>query len=389
MNQDKYGLRGVSSQKEEVHKAIAHMDKGLFPNAFCKILPDFAAGDGAYCNVMHADTAGTKTALAYIYWQETGDLSVWEGVAQDALVMNLDDIACVGITDNITISSTIGRNKSIIPGSVLAAVINGTNHFLENMAQHGITIHHAGGETADVGDIVRTIDVGITAFGRIKRNELVINNIQPGNVIVGLASYGQSTYETDYNGGMGSNGLTSARHDVFSKAYAEKYPDSYNPLIPNEIVYTGSKKLTDTLSIGGKDITVGKLVLSPTRTYLPVIKTILAQHKSAISGMIHCSGGGQTKVKHFMGDVHVIKDNLFPTPPLFELIQTESKTDWKEMYKVFNMGCRLEIYTDAVAAEAIIAIAKSYNIDAQIIGRVENADAPKISVITEHGHFEY
>ncbi len=389
MNQDKYGLRGVSSQKEEVHKAIAHMDKGLFPNAFCKILPDFAAGDAEYCNVMHADTAGTKTALAYIYWQETGDLSVWEGVAQDALVMNLDDMACVGITDNITISSTIGRNKSIIPGSVLAAVINGTNHFLENMAQHGITIHHAGGETADVGDIVRTIDVGITAFGRIKRNELVINNIQPGNVIVGLASYGQSTYETDYNGGMGSNGLTSARHDVFSKAYAEKYPDSYNPLIPNEVVYTGSKKLTDTLSIGGKDIPVGKLVLSPTRTFLPVIKSILAENKSAISSMIHCSGGGQTKVKHFMGDVHVIKDNLFPTPPLFELIQTESKTDWKEMFKVFNMGCRLEIYTNAVAAEAIIAIAKSYNIDAQIIGRVEKADAPKISVITEHGHFEY
>jgi phosphoribosylformylglycinamidine cyclo-ligase len=389
MNQDKYALRGVSSQKEEVHKAIAHMDKGLFPTAFCKILPDFAGGDDAYCNVMHADTAGTKTALAYIYWKETGDISVWEGVAQDALVMNLDDMACVGITDNITISSTIGRNKSIIPGEVIGAVINGTNHFLENMAAQGVTIHHAGGETADVGDIVRTIDVGITAFGRIKRNELVINNIQPGNVVVGLASYGQSTYENAYNGGMGSNGLTSARHDVFAKVYAENYPDSFNPAIPSEVVYAGSKLLTDMVSINGEQITAGKLVLSPTRTYLPVIKSILDAHKSAITGLIHCSGGGQTKVLHFIDKVHIIKNNFFEVPSLFAMIQEESKTDWKEMYKVFNMGCRLEVYTDPTTANAIIEIAKSYQIDAQIIGHVEAAESRKVTMDTAYGKFEY
>ncbi|MBK9507541.1 MAG: phosphoribosylformylglycinamidine cyclo-ligase [Bacteroidetes bacterium] len=389
MNQDKYGLRGVSSQKEEVHKAIAHMDKGLYPNAFCKILPDFAAGDVAYCNVMHADTAGTKTSLAYIYWKETGDISVWEGVAQDALVMNLDDMACVGITDNITISSTIGRNKSVIPGEVLAAVINGTNRFIENMRELGVIIHHAGGETADVGDIVRTIDVGITAFGRIKRDELVVNNIQPGNVIVGLASFGQTSYETEYNGGMGSNGLTSARHDVFAKKYAGLYPESYNQQIPDEVVYTGNKQLTDLIEVNGNKITAGKLVLSPTRTYLPVIKAILAAHKSAISGMIHCSGGGQTKVLHFVDNVHIIKNNFFETPPLFQLIQEESKTDWKEMYKVFNMGCRLEVYTDQQTAEAIIAIANQFNIEAKIIGHVEAAANKKVTMHTAHGIFEY
>lgn len=389
MNQDKYGLRGVSSQKEEVHKAIAHMDKGLYPNAFCKILPDFAAGDAAYCNVMHADTAGTKTSLAYIYWKETGDISVWEGVAQDALVMNLDDMACVGITDNITISSTIGRNKSVIPGEVLAAVINGTNRFIENMRELGVIIHHAGGETADVGDIVRTIDVGITAFGRIKRDELVVNNIQPSNVIVGLASFGQTSYETEYNGGMGSNGLTSARHDVFAKKYAGLYPESYNQQIPDEVVYTGNKQLTDLIEVNGNKITAGKLVLSPTRTYLPVIKAILAAHKSAISGMIHCSGGGQTKVLHFVDNVHIIKNNFFETPPLFQLIQEESKTDWKEMYKVFNMGCRLEVYTDQQTAEAIIAIANQFNIEAKIIGHVEAAANKKVTMHTAHGIFEY
>ena len=389
MNQDKYGLRGVSSQKEEVHKAIAHMDKGLYPNAFCKILPDFAAGDVAYCNVMHADTAGTKTSLAYIYWKETGDISVWEGVAQDALVMNLDDMACVGITDNITISSTIGRNKSVIPGEVLAAVINGTNRFIENMRELGVIIHHAGGETADVGDIVRTIDVGITAFGRIKRDELVVNNIQPGNVIVGLASFGQTSYETEYNGGMGSNGLTSARHDVFAKKYAGLYPESYNQQIPDEVVYNGNKQLTDLIEVNGNKITAGKLVLSPTRTYLPVIKAILAAHKSAISGMIHCSGGGQTKVLHFVDNVHIIKNNFFETPPLFQLIQEESKTEWKEMYKVFNMGCRLEVYTDQQTAEAIIAIANQFNIEAKIIGHVEAAANKKVTMHTAHGIFEY
>jgi phosphoribosylformylglycinamidine cyclo-ligase len=389
MNQDKYGLRGVSSQKEEVHKAIAHMDKGLYPNAFCKILPDFAAGDVAYCNVMHADTAGTKTSLAYIYWKETGDISVWEGVAQDALVMNLDDMACVGITDNITISSTIGRNKSLIPGEVLAAVINGTNRFIENMRELGVIIHHAGGETADVGDIVRTIDVGITAFGRIKRDELVVNNIQPGNVIVGLASFGQTSYETEYNGGMGSNGLTSARHDVFAKKYAGLYPESYNQQIPDEVVYNGNKQLTDLIEVNGNKITAGKLVLSPTRTYLPVIKAILAAHKSAISGMIHCSGGGQTKVLHFVDNVHIIKNNFFETPPLFQLIQEESKTEWKEMYKVFNMGCRLEVYTDQQTAEAIIAIANQFNIEAKIIGHVEAAENKKVTMHTAHGIFEY
>lgn len=389
MEQDKYGLRGVSSQKEEVHKAISKMDKGLFPTAFCKILPDLAAGDSDYCNVMHADTAGTKTSLAYIYWKETGDISVWEGVAQDALVMNLDDMACVGITNNIIISSTIGRNKALIPGEVLAAVINGTNTFLDNMRNNHIHIHHAGGETADVGDIVRTIDVGITAFGRIQRESLVVNAIKPGQVIVGFASYGQATYETTYNGGMGSNGLTSARHDVFGKEYAEKYPESFSPEIPEAVVYTGNRHLTDTIEIGDSSITLGKLVLSPTRTYLPVIQTILEHHRPAIKGMIHCSGGGQTKVLHFVDDVHIVKNNFFSTPPLFELIQESSKTDWKEMYKVFNMGCRLEVYTDEQTATALVEIGKSFNIDTQIIGYTEAMTGKQVTLTTEKGTFTY
>lgn len=389
MEQDKYGLRGVSSQKEEVHKAISKMDKGLFPKAFCKILPDLAAGDPAFCNVMHADTAGTKTSLAYLYWKETGDLSVWEGVAQDALVMNLDDMACVGITDQIIISSTIGRNKSIIPGEVIASVISGTNRFLENMAALGVQIHHAGGETADVGDIVRTIDVGITAFGRIAREKLIVNDIRPGQVIVGLASYGRASYETEYNGGMGSNGLTSARHDVFGKQYAEQYPESYSPEIPASVVYTGSRTLTETVDINGRAITLGKLVLSPTRTYLPVIKAMLDGHRAAIKGMVHCSGGGQTKVLHFVDDVHIIKDNFFDTPPLFSIIQQESGTGWREMYQVFNMGCRLEVYTDAETAPKLIDIAKGFDIDAQVIGRVEVHTGKQVTMRTAHGEFVY
>lgn len=389
MEQDKYGLRGVSSQKEEVHKAISKMDKGLFPKAFCKILPDLAAGDPAFCNVMHADTAGTKTSLAYLYWKETGDLSVWEGVAQDALVMNLDDMACVGITDQIIISSTIGRNKSIIPGEVIASVIAGTNRFLENMAALGVQIHHAGGETADVGDIVRTIDVGITAFGRIAREKLIVNDIRPGQVIVGLASYGRASYETEYNGGMGSNGLTSARHDVFGKQYAAQYPESYSPEIPASVVYTGSRTLTETVDINGQAITLGKLVLSPTRTYLPVIKAMLDGHRAAIKGMVHCSGGGQTKVLHFVDDVHIIKDNFFDTPPLFSIIQQESGTGWREMYQVFNMGCRLEVYTDAETATKLIEIAKGFDIDAQVIGRVEAHTGKQVTMRTAHGEFVY
>ena len=389
MNQDKYGLRGVSSQKEEVHKAIQHLDKGLFPKAFCKILPDFIGGDAEFCNVMHADTAGTKTALAYIYWKETGDLNVWKGIAQDSLVMNLDDMACVGITDNIIISSTIGRNKSVIPGEVIGEVINGTMDFLQTMQENGVNIHHAGGETADVGDIVRTIDVGITAFGRIKKSELIINDIKPGNVIVALASYGKATYEQEYNGGMGSNGLTSARHDVFSKIYAEKYPESFNPAIPDEVVYTGSKLVTDEISIGKTNTDIGKLVLSPTRTYLPILKTILDQFRKNISGIIHCSGGGQTKVLHFIDDVHIIKNNLLPIPPLFKIIQEESKTDWKEMFRVFNMGHRLEFYTDEKTAEEIIAISKQFSIDAQIIGYVETAQKKSVTIKSEYGEFEY
>ena len=387
MSIDKYGLRGVSSQKEEVHQAIEKLDKGLFPKAFCKILPDFAGGDAKFCNIMHADTAGTKTSLAYIYWKETGDLNVWKGIAQDALVMNLDDMACVGAVDDIIISSTIGRNKSVITGEVLRNVIDGTMEFIERMNDFDIRIHHAGGETADVGDIVRTIDVGITAFARLKKSDLIINRIKPGNVIVGLASYGKSIYEDAYNGGMGSNGLTSARHDVFSNIYADKYPESYNPAIDREVIYTGTKLLTDELD--DLKINIGKLVLSPTRTYLPVLKTILSKYKKDINGMIHCSGGGQTKVLHFIDDVHIIKNNLLTPPPLFKLIQEESKTDWKEMYRVFNMGTRLEIYTDEKTAEELISISRQFEIDAQIIGYVDDSDKKQVTVKTEYGEFTY
>jgi phosphoribosylformylglycinamidine cyclo-ligase len=387
MQPDKYAKRGVSSKKEDVHKAIAKLDKGLFPTAFCKILPDFAGNDPGYCNVMHADTAGTKTSLAYIYWRETGDLSVWAGIAQDAIVMNLDDMGCVGITDDIVISSTIGRNKHLIPAEVIAAVIDGTMHFIERMKKHGIGIHHAGGETADVGDIVRTIDVGITAFGRIRRSELIINQIRPGNVIVGLASYGRSVYEDLYNGGMGSNGLTSARHDVFDNIYAEKYPESYNRAIDKEVVYSGSRKLTETWNDLPLDI--GKLILSPTRTYLPVIHSVLKNHRAKIDGIIHCTGGGQTKVMHFIDRIHVVKDNLLPLPPLFKLIAAESNTPAEEMYRVFNMGHRLEFYTDEMTANEIISISKDYQIDADIIGHVEESKQKQVTITSELGEFIY
>ncbi|MFN0276349.1 MAG: AIR synthase related protein [Chitinophagales bacterium] len=387
MSIDKYELRGVSSQKEEVHAAIQHLSKGLFPTAFCKILPDCTSKDDNYCNIMHADTAGTKTSLAYIYWKETGDLSVWKGIAQDALVMNLDDMACVGALNDIIISSTIGRNKSRIPGEVIKAVIEGTMEFITKMKEFDISIFHAGGETADVGDVVRTIDVGITAFARMKRQDLIINNIQPGNVIVGLSSFGKASYEVAYNGGLGSNGLTSARHDVFSKTYAEKYPESFAPEISGDVVYTGKKLLTDIIT--GLEIDAGKLVLSPTRTYLPVVKKIVHEYKSKIAGMIHCSGGGQTKVLHFADGVNIIKNNLFPVAPLFAMIQRESETDWKEMYKVFNMGHRLEIYTDELTADALISISKSFDIEAQVVGHVEKFDGKKVTIDNEMGKFEY
>ncbi len=388
-DQLKYDLRGVSASKSEVHAAIKNLDKGLFPNAFCKILPDVAAGDPEYCNIMHADTAGTKTSLAYLYWKETGDLSVWEGIAQDALVMNIDDMACVGCTDNILISSTIGRNKNLITGDVIRTLIQATSRIAERMAEQGIHLHLAGGETADVGDIVRTIDVGYTAFGRLKRSDLLVNDIQDGDVIVGLASFGQASYEDAYNGGMGSNGLTSARHDVFSSEYIEKFPDSFDQNTPQEVVYTGSKKLTDTIQIDGKEHTVGKLVLSPTRTYLPVIKTIFDQYRDALHGMIHCTGGGQTKVLHFTQGKRIVKNNLIAAPPLFKLIQQESGTPWKEMYQVFNMGQRLEVYLPAAQAQGIIDIANSYNIEAQIIGYVENDEKNSVNIESTYGNFVY
>ncbi|RMF01225.1 MAG: phosphoribosylformylglycinamidine cyclo-ligase [Bacteroidetes bacterium] len=385
----KYELRGVSASKSEVHAAIEGLDQGLYPKAFCKILPDFAAGDPDYCTLMHADTAGTKPSLAYLYWRETGDLSVWEGIAQDALVMNLDDMACVGCIDNITISSTIGRNKRHIPGEVIKTIIQYTQRFADEMADLGVRLHLAGGETADVGDIVRTIDVGYTAFGRLPRKDLVINNIQAGHVIVGLASYGQASYEHAYNGGMGSNGLTSARHDVFSKYYAEHYPESYDPGLPAELVYTGSKRLTDSLTIDGQAIDLGKLMLSPTRTYLPVLKHVLAELRGRIGGIIHNTGGGQTKVIKFINQVKVIKDNLLPLPPLFQLIQQESNTAWREMYQVFNMGTRLEFYVAESDAQTIIDMAKAFSIDAQIIGRVEAAATPSVEVHSTQGVFVY
>ncbi len=386
----KYDLRGVSATKDEVHAAIKHLDKGLYPLAFCKILPDIAGNDAEYCNLMHADTAGTKTSLAYLYWKETNDISVWAGIAQDAIIMNLDDMGCVGSTDNILLSSTIGRNKNLISGAVISAIINSTTQIVKKLAENGVNVILAGGETADVGDIVRTIDVGFTAFARMKKSDLVINDVQPGNVIVGLASYGQSTYEDKYNSGIGSNGLTSARHDILSKYHAENYPDSFDPNTPDEVVYIGSKKMTDTIEIGQDAYKIGELILSPTRTYLPVIKKVLEQYHKDISGMIHCTGGGQTKVLKFVKDVHIIKNNLLPIPPIFSLIQNEAKTDGKEMFQVFNMGHRLEIYTSQEAAQGIIEIAKQFNIDAQVIGHVEKYDnGKKLTIDSPIGTFEY
>lgn len=388
MSDTRYNLRGVSAGKEEVHNAIKSVDKGLFPKAFCKIVPDYLTGDEDYCIVMHADGAGTKSSLAYMYWKETGDLSVWKGIAQDALIMNIDDLLCVGATENILLSSTIGRNKNLITGEVIAAIINGTEELLTTLRNQGIGIYSTGGETADVGDLVRTIIVDSTVVCRMKRSEVISNHtIQGGDVIVGLTSYGQATYETAYNGGMGSNGLTSARHDVFNKTLAEKYPESFDPKVPEELVYSGTKSLTD--QIEGVSIDAGQLVLSPTRTYAPVIKKILDEHRSEIHGMVHCSGGAQTKVLHFVDDVHIIKDNLFPIPPLFRMIQEESGTDWKEMYKVFNMGHRMEIYVAPETAAAIIAISESFGIDAQIIGKVEAMNGKKVTVRSEVGEFVY
>ncbi|EAZ95934.1 putative phosphoribosylformylglycinamidine cyclo-ligase [Flavobacteria bacterium BAL38] len=385
----RYNLRGVSASKEDVHQAIKNIDKGLFPQAFCKIIPDYLTNDDQYCIIMHADGAGTKSSLAYMYWKETGDISVWKGIAQDALIMNIDDLLCVGATDNILLSSTIGRNKNLIPGEVISAIINGTEELISDLKSHGVTIHSTGGETADVGDLVRTIIVDSTVTARMKRADVIDNaNIQAGDVIVGLASFGQATYEKEYNGGMGSNGLTSARHDVFSKYLAEKYPESFDASVPSELVYSGQTKLTD--KVENSPIDAGKLVLSPTRTYAPVIKRILSKYNSnQIHGMVHCSGGAQTKVLHFVDNVHVIKDNLFPVPPLFKLIQENSKTDWKEMYQVFNCGHRMEVYVPAEVAQDIIEISKSFHIDAQIVGRVEESDGKKLTINSEYGTFEY
>ncbi len=392
---DRYALRGVSSQKEDVHKAISNVDKGIFPSAFCKIIPDILGGNEDWCNIMHADGAGTKSSLAYLYWKETGDLSVWKGIAQDAVVMNTDDLLCVGATDHILLSSTIGRNKNLIPGEVIQAIIEGTEEVLQTLRDHGVGIYSTGGETADVGDLVRTIIVDSTVTARMPKKDVISNDrIQPGQVIVGFASFGQATYEKDYNGGMGSNGLTSARHDVFSKALAEKYPESYDPSVPYELVYSGSKLLTaeiptPTLRQPNLTTPAGKLVLSPTRTYAPLVKAILAHHREKIGGMVHCSGGGQTKVMHFVDKVHIVKDNLFDTPPLFDLIQKESGTDWKEMYKVFNMGHRLEIYTDKDTAKALLDISHSFDIEAKIVGRVEAADKKQLTIKQGQGIWEY
>ncbi len=385
----RYNLRGVSASKEDVHQAIKNIDKGLFPKAFCKIIPDYLTSDEAYCIIMHADGAGTKSSLAYMYWKETGDISVWKGIAQDALIMNIDDLLCVGATDNILLSSTIGRNKNLIPAEVISAIINGTEELIAELKNHGVTIHSTGGETADVGDLVRTIIVDSTVTARMKRADVIDNaNIQAGDVIVGLASFGQATYESEYNGGMGSNGLTSARHDVFAKYLAEKYPESFDASVPNELVYSGQTKLTDIVT--NSPIDAGKLVLSPTRTYAPVVKKILSKYNSnQIHGMVHCSGGAQTKVLHFVENVHVIKDNLFPVPPLFQLIQEQSKTDWKEMYQVFNCGHRMELYVPAEIAQDIIEISKSFNIEAQIVGRVEASERKKLTIVSEYGTFEY
>ena len=387
----RYDQRGVSASKDDVHRAIQKIDKGIFPKAFCKIIPDILGNDPEYCNIMHADGAGTKSSLAYTYWKETGDLGVWRGIAQDAIIMNLDDLLCVGATDGILLSSTIGRNKNLINGDIIAAIINGTEEILEELRAQGIGIHSTGGETADLGDLVRTIIVDSTVTCRMKRADVISNDkIQPDDVIVGLASYGQAIYETEYNGGMGSNGLTSARHDVFSKAIANSYPESFDPAIPAHLVFSGSKNLTDPIDIGGgQTITAGKLVLSPTRTYAPVIKAILDTYRSQIHGMVHCSGGAQTKVLHFIDNLHVIKNKLFPVPPLFKLIQRESQTSWEEMYKVFNMGHRMELYVSEAIATDLINISKSFGIDAKIIGRVEASEVKQVTVDSEYGLFVY
>jgi phosphoribosylformylglycinamidine cyclo-ligase len=384
----KYNKRGVSSQKEDVHSAIRNIDKGLFPKAFCKIVPDIIGGDKDYCNIMHADGAGTKSSLAYVYWKETGDLSVWKGIAQDAIIMNLDDLLCVGVFENILISSTIGRNKNLIPGELISAVINGTEEVLEKLRKMGIGIWSTGGETADVGDLVRTIIVDSTVTARMRKNEVISNHkISAGDVIVGLASYGQTAYETEYNSGMGSNGLTSARHDVFGKYLASEYPESYDTSLPEDLFYSGKLKLTD--PVMGLNITAGKLVLSPTRTYAPVIKQVLEAMRSDIHGMVHCSGGGQTKILHFIDNIHVVKDNLFPVPPLFQLIQEQSGTDWKEMYRVFNMGHRFEIYISEKNADKIISIASGFNLEAKIIGHCEGSDSRNLTIKTDNGIFKY
>ncbi len=391
MSDNRYNQRGVSAGKEDVHNAIKNIDKGIFPQAFCKIIPDILGNDEAYCNIMHADGAGTKSSLAYIYWKETGDISVWKGIAQDAIIMNLDDLLCVGATDHILLSSTIGRNKNLIPGEVIAEIINGTEEILADLREMGINIYSTGGETADVGDLVRTIIVDSTVTCRMKREYIISNhNIKAGDVIVGLSSSGKATNETEYNGGMGSNGLTSARHDVFNKTVAEKFPESYDPAVPFDLVFSGQKSLTDLVKISDDlSVTAGKLVLSPTRTYAPVIKKILDQYRSKIHGMVHCSGGAQTKVLHFIENLHIIKDNLFPIPPLFELIQEQSLTDWEEMYKVFNMGHRMELYVPEEIAADIIKISQSFGIDAQIVGRVESAEKKQVTITSEKGVFVY
>ena len=385
----RYAQRGVSASKEDVHNAIKNIDKGLFPKAFCKIVPDYLTGSNDHCLVMHADGAGTKSSLAYMYWKETGDVSVWKGIAQDALIMNVDDLICVGATDNIMLSSTIGRNKNLVPGEVISAIINGTEELIADLKAHGITIHSTGGETADVGDLVRTIIVDSTVTARLERKKVIDNaNIKAGDVIVGFASYGTATYEREYNGGMGSNGLTSARHDVFEKYLAEKYPESYDASVPQELVYSGHKKLTD--SVEDAPLDAGKLVLSPTRTYAPIVKKILEKYTAEqIHGMVHCSGGAQTKILHFIDNLHVIKDNLFPVPPLFKLIQEQSGTDWKEMYQVFNCGHRLELYVDQSIANDLIAIANSFNVEAQIIGKVSASETKQLTIASEFGTFTY
>ncbi|MFR9003311.1 MAG: AIR synthase-related protein [Parabacteroides merdae] len=389
MSDQRYNLRGVSASKEDVHNAIKNIDKGIFPQAFCKIIPDILGGDPEYCNIMHADGAGTKSSLAYMYWKETGDLSVWKGIAQDALIMNIDDLLCVGAVDNILVSSTIGRNKLLIPGEVISAIINGTDELLAELREMGVGCYATGGETADVGDLVRTIIVDSTVTCRMKRADVIDNaNIRPGDVIVGLASFGQATYEKEYNGGMGSNGLTSARHDVFAKYLAEKYPESFDKAVPDELVYSGGLKLTD--PVEGSPLNAGKLVLSPTRTYAPVVKKLLDALRPNIHGMVHCSGGAQTKVMHFIGNnCRVVKDNMFPVPPLFKTIKEQSGTAWDEMYKVFNMGHRLEVYLSPEYAEEVIAISKSFNIDAQVVGRVEESDKKELIIKSEFGEFIY